>query len=77
MQAHKEVGLHPPGFLHAHMQGDKKIAIARQVGAHRVAIDAGSVDTVAQQKSQLQHHVFFLRAAGPEGTRIFAAMAGV
>jgi len=34
MQADEDVGLHPPCFLHPHMQGHKEVGIARQIGPH-------------------------------------------
>ncbi len=77
MDADEQVGLHPPGLLHAHLQRHKKIGVAREEGAHRVAVDGGGVDAVAQQVGHLEHHVFLARAARADGAGVFAAVAGV
>ena len=65
------------GFLHPHMQRDKKISVACHVGPHGVALDGGGVDALTQPVRQAQHHGFFMRAAGADGARVFPAVAGV
>ena len=77
MQADKQVGLHALGFLHAHMEWHKKVGIAREKGAHGIAIDRRAVDAVAQLVRQAQHHIFLAGAPGANGTRVFATVAGV
>ena len=77
MDADKQVSLHALGFLHAGAQRHKVVAIARQVGTHRVAADAGGVDAGAQQVGNFQYHVFLARAVGADGAWVFAAVAGV
>ena len=77
VDADEQVGLHMAGLLHPHMQGHKKIGVAREVGAQGVAVDGGGVNAIPQAVGQTQHHVFFLRAAGSDGAGVFAAMTGV
>ena len=77
MDADKQIGLHLSGLLHSHMQGNKVVGVAREIGANGVAIDRTCIDTVAQAVRQTQHHVLFARAAGPDGAGILAAMTGV
>ncbi|MDT4854903.1 hypothetical protein FQZ97_892300 [compost metagenome] len=77
MQADEQVGLHALGLLHAHLQGNEKVFVARHVGAHRVAVDARVVDAVAQFLCDLQHHLLLMRAAWADRARVFASVAGV
>ena len=77
VQAHKQVCLHAACLLHPHLQRYKKVGVARQVGAHGVAVDAGGVDALAHQVGQAQHHVFFARAARSDGAGVFATVSGV
>ena len=59
------------------LQRHEEVGVAREEGAHRVAVDAAGVDAVAQPVRDLQHDVFLARAAGADGARVLAAMAGV
>ena len=59
------------------LQRHEEVGVAREEGAHRVAVDAGGVDAVAQPVRDLQHHVFLARAARADGARVLAAVAGV
>ena len=77
MDADKQVGLDATCFLHPHLQRNKKIGIARQVGPHGVACNAAGVDAVAQHFGDFEHHVFFTRATRANGPRVFAAMPGI
>ena len=77
VDADKQVRLHAPGFLHAHMQGHKKVSISRQERPHGAAAHAAGVDALAQHFGDFEDHVFFARAAWANGTRVLAAMARV
>ena len=73
MDADEQVSLHAPGFLHAHMQGHKKISFAREVSTHIGLL----VNALAQLHGDLQHHIFFTRAARADSARVLATMPGV
>ncbi len=77
MDAHEQVGLHAPRLLHAHAQRHEEVGVAREEGAHRVAVDAAGVDAVAQPVRDLQHDVLLARAVGADGAGVFAAVAGI
>ena len=73
MDADEQVGLHAACLLHPHVQGYKKISIARHVSPHvRLQVNA-----VTQAVRNLQHHIFFTRAASPYSAGVFAAMTRV
>ena len=73
MNADKQVSLHALCLLHANVQRHKKVRVTRQVSAH-VGL---RVDAVAQAQRNLQHHVFFTRAAGVYRAGVFAPVARV
>ena len=77
MHTDKQIGLDFSGLLHANMQGDKKIGIARQVSPHGTALDQCGVDAIAQFECNLQHHIFLFGAIGSNGAWIFTAVSGV
>ena len=77
VQAYQQVRLHPPGFLHPHMQGHEVVCVPRQKGPHGHAFDTAVVDALAQQVGKLQHHVFLAGAAGANGAGVFATMARI
>ena len=77
MDAHEKVGLHTPRLLHARAKRHEKVGIARQKGAHRIAVHAAGVNAVAQLEGDLQHDVFFASSGRSGGAWIFAAVAGV
>ena len=77
MHADEQVGTNALCLLHPFLQRHEEVGIPRQVGAHGVARHPRRVDAVPQLVGNLQHHIFFLRAAGADGTRVFTAMTGV
>ena len=81
VQADEQIGLHPLGFLHPHMQGHKIIGVTRQEGAHRQVAALGfqhrAIDAVAQAQSDFKDHIFFTGPFGADGARVFAPMARI
>ena len=77
MQTHEQISLHLPCFLYPHMQRYKKITIAREVGAHGVAIQGGAVDALAHTVRQAQDHIFFSCTTRADSARVFAAVARI
>jgi hypothetical protein len=73
VDADEQVGLHAPRFLYAGVQGHKIVAFAGHDSTHVGA----RIDALAQQQRHLQHHVLLARAAGPDRTRVLAAVARI
>ena len=73
MDRDEQVGLHAPRLAHALVQRHEEVGVARQHRAH-----AGQrVEAVAQLQRDREHHVLLAQAAGADGARVLAAVAGV
>ena len=70
MNRHEQIGLDAARLLHAHLQRNEEIGVARE---HRTHVRFG-VDLGLEPLGNGQGDVLFIAAAAPDGTGILAAM---